>query len=244
MASEAAWTLAELASEDAPALVTACRRLLEAHATLGPMWWVAARMVVATDPFEAARQATEELCSDSTSQMVASRLMRDVEPGAAVAITLPAPATVHALGLAGTRAVRLVASRRPRRVELRRVSSLPESARGFAFEDADLAVEGAALLVVEAAIAGPAGVGVDPEAAVVVNAAGAHSVPVWAVVAAGGSLPESLFVEAVRRSGDRLEVIAPEIFELAIGPLGADSPPELFATSNCPSAPELVRRST
>ncbi|MGH9295606.1 MAG: hypothetical protein ACRD0B_09770, partial [Acidimicrobiales bacterium] len=49
IAIEAAWTLAELATIEPSALVTACRRLIEHHPECGPLWWVSAHLVVADD---------------------------------------------------------------------------------------------------------------------------------------------------------------------------------------------------
>jgi len=74
LASEAAWTLAELAQQEPTALLTACRRLLDRHPACGPMWWVSARLAAADDPVEVARRAAAELCSDTTPDRLAKAL--------------------------------------------------------------------------------------------------------------------------------------------------------------------------
>ena len=49
LAREAATALA-MFSDDPAGLVTACRRLVDRHPTSGPMWWLAARVLVSSDP--------------------------------------------------------------------------------------------------------------------------------------------------------------------------------------------------
>ena len=50
LAAEAAWALADLALHEEPAVLPACRRLLDRHPGCGPLWWVAARILTAGDP--------------------------------------------------------------------------------------------------------------------------------------------------------------------------------------------------
>lgn len=73
---EAAGALASF-GDDPPGLVTACRRLVERHPTCGPMWWLAARMLTASEPVKEAWRAAEELESDVTSQQLVSALPDD-----------------------------------------------------------------------------------------------------------------------------------------------------------------------
>ena len=49
VATEAASALAQMASMDPAGLVPACRRLIEAHLTSGPVWWLSARILGADD---------------------------------------------------------------------------------------------------------------------------------------------------------------------------------------------------
>jgi hypothetical protein len=70
LAAEAAWALADLLEYEPPAAVPACRRLLDRHATSGPMWWVAARVLTAGDPAAEAERTADELADDPTPDLV------------------------------------------------------------------------------------------------------------------------------------------------------------------------------
>jgi len=80
---EAAGALAGF-GDDPPGLVTACRRLVDRHPDVGPMWWLAAKVLGGGDPVSAARAAAEELEDDTT--------------GAVLARALPVEGTVAVLG--------------------------------------------------------------------------------------------------------------------------------------------------
>jgi len=70
LAAEAAWALGDLAQYEAPALVPACRRLLDRQPQCGPLWWVAARVVDASDPLAEAQRCARALEDDPTEQVV------------------------------------------------------------------------------------------------------------------------------------------------------------------------------
>jgi hypothetical protein len=74
LAAEAAWALGDLAMYDDPAVVPACRRLLDRHPGCGPLWWVAARILTAGDRAEEAERCADALESDPTAQ----RLQHDL----------------------------------------------------------------------------------------------------------------------------------------------------------------------
>jgi hypothetical protein len=69
LASEAAWALADLVHHEPPALVPACRRLLQRHPGCGPMWWVAARVLSAGDPVAEAERCALEIDTDPTAEL-------------------------------------------------------------------------------------------------------------------------------------------------------------------------------
>jgi hypothetical protein len=71
IAIEAAEALAGLAHTP-QALVPSCRRLLEAHPSCGPLWWVAARMIVADEARGAAYSSIDALEQDQTAEELAS----------------------------------------------------------------------------------------------------------------------------------------------------------------------------
>ncbi|HXW35102.1 MAG TPA: hypothetical protein VEJ87_11030 [Acidimicrobiales bacterium] len=70
LGSEAAWALADLALDEPAALVPACRRLLAVHPGCGPLWWVAARVLSASDPVEEAERCAGAIDGDPTPDLV------------------------------------------------------------------------------------------------------------------------------------------------------------------------------
>jgi hypothetical protein len=70
LAAEAAWALADLAVREAPAVLPACRRLLDRHPGCGPMWWVAARIVTAGDPVAEGERCADALEGDETDEIL------------------------------------------------------------------------------------------------------------------------------------------------------------------------------
>ena len=70
LAAEAAWALADLAETEAPAVLPACRRLLDHHPDCAPLWWVAAHVLTAGDPVDEAQRCGDELESDPTIDLL------------------------------------------------------------------------------------------------------------------------------------------------------------------------------
>src|SRR5438445_10039632 len=73
LAIEAADALAAFASEPA-SLVVACRRVLAHHRSSGPLWWVCARILAASDASAAARDASRLLETDRTADRLGATL--------------------------------------------------------------------------------------------------------------------------------------------------------------------------
>lgn len=71
---EAAYALAELAEEEPPALLPACRRLLERNPTCGPLWWVCAHLLCAGDPMAEAVRCAAALEDDPTEDRLEEAL--------------------------------------------------------------------------------------------------------------------------------------------------------------------------
>ncbi|MGA3354614.1 MAG: hypothetical protein ABSD85_15740 [Acidimicrobiales bacterium] len=242
LAAEAAWTISELAVEDPAAVVTACRRLVESHVTAGPMWWVAATLLVAPDPGQAAQRAVDDLLSDPTADLLAEVLSEHLGTGAVVVVACPAETVLEALSQARSAAVRVVGSLPARRAELRRFEAVVPAASGWDLDEAVDAVQGAGLVLVEALAAGPAGVLLATGTEGLVNAARAASVPLWAVVGAGRVLHAQLLEEMLRRADGEVELIGPGSIEVVIGPSGPGTPAEGLGRQPCPPAPELLVR--
>jgi len=239
LAVEAAWTISELAGDDPAAVVTACRRLVEAHVTVGPLWWVAASVLAAPDPERAARQAADELVADTTAGLLAEALSGRI--GEAPVMAWPAEIVLEALSCRSWAAPRVVAASSGRRAEMRKPGAAAEASH-WRFEEAREAVDGASVVLVEAFAAGRAGLLVTPGVDVLVEAARRTSVPIWGVVGAGRMLDGRLLDELSRRAGERAERVEPGLLDAVIGPSGLEAPSEGLGRPLCPPAPELLVR--
>ena len=198
LAQEAAEALGSLTYE-AQALVPACRRLIEAHPSCGPLWWVAARVIVADEPFDAAYAAIEALEDDST----ADELAAGFPAGASVVIPAKAGLAI-ALNLRPDLSVTVVGMPYRLNEVLRRLSRVADvvgiDARDFDADGAEMIGDGPHLLVLEALAAGPSGFLVDRDQAVLAGAAIMAEVPCWVATGVGRILPAELFAEILDRT--------------------------------------------
>jgi hypothetical protein len=242
LAAEAAWTLSELAADEPHAVVTACRRLLQSHVTAGPIWWVAATVLVAPDIEEAARRAVGELCGDPTADLLAGELGLRFARDATLVVACPADTVREALGKRPSTDVRVFGSSPGLRSEVRAFGGLVEQASGWELEEANDALDGAALVLVEALAAGPRGLLVRPGVAALGDAARGAGIPLWGVAGVGRLLHCQLFDEMLRRAGDDVELIDPTAVEAMVGPSGLEDPVEGLVGATCPAAPELLVR--
>lgn len=244
LAREAASALASFSGQPA-ALVTACRRLVDRQPTCAPVWWVAARVLAATDTAREAWRAGDELACDTTAARLTEAISEDTTvvvvgwpEQAAEALLARGDVTVlvvDALGEGGQLAG-----------WLRRAGGeshlVPEAG-------AAAAVAAGKLVLLDASALGPTGlVSVAGSAAVAAVARQRH-VPVWAVAGVGRVLPEPLWDALAggldRRDGaawDQAEEIVPrEWVDAVAGPTGVTTVDEALARPTCPPAPELAR---
>jgi len=245
LASEAAFTLGELAEAEPAAVLTACRRLLERHPSCGPLYWTSARLLAAADPSVAAQQAASELWNDETAEHVARELAATFTPGTVLATAEPAELVAEALRRRGRFSVRYVAEFSSLRLGVRALASVADDVTGFDRDECEEALEGAEVAVVEALAAGPALVLLSPAAAALSREAAASDVPVWLCVGAGRALPAGLAAAAARASlgAGAAEVLAPDEFNVALGPDGPADPAVVVSRATCPPGTELVGRS-
>jgi hypothetical protein len=245
---QAAAALADVVRVEPVGLVPACRRLIERHVTTGPVWWLAARMLTASDPVEAAWAAAAELEDDPTSRLLAA--------------ALPDEGTVMVVGWPDLAAASL---RRRGDLEVLVVDAIGEgSALAPRLRDTgmdvalvpDSGVAAAAvvsgLVVIEAFAAGPTGVlavaGSHSAAAVAGNA----GIPVWAVVGVGRALPGALWDallsrldEDVDEPWDRgVELVPAGLITATAGPQGLTATSDGLGQTSCPVAPELLRHTS
>ena len=243
LAREAACALAGFGNDPA-ALVTACRRLVDRHPTMGPMWWVAARVLAAADPIDEAHKAADELESDPTPGQVTARIPTE---GRVTVLGWPEHAG-WALRRSGGLELCIVDVAgqwsslidRLDRAGLEPVE-VPESGLG-------VAASSSTLVLLEADALGPDGflaAAGSHAAAAVARSAG---VPVWLVAGRGRVLPKRLW-EALcsRLDADdepwlaEEEVVPLSLVDSVIGPNGPTSPEDAVRRADCPIAPELLR---
>lgn len=249
LASEAAYTLAELSRYEPSAVLTACRRLLEAHPSCGPLWWVGANLAAAGDALEAGRHAGAELCSDPTADRLAAALRSSVAGGDVVVLGVPVDLALEGLHRSKPYRLRVLGEAFDLRRAIRALAVSGESGDvvGYSGGDEDEAVTGASVVLVEVLAAGAAGCLVDPSAVYLVDAARAAGVPVWALAGVGRALPAPMFEAAVERSTldpDRpvAAVVGLDAFSLAICPDGTARPQSLAVAFTCPPGLELLRK--
>lgn len=241
---EAAGALAGF-GDDPDGLVTACRRLVDRHPAVGPMWWMAARVLAAADPVAEAWRAADEIDADPTAELLGSALPDDATvvlvgwPEQAVAALHRRgdiePLVVHA----GGDGLSLVA--RLRRSDLD-AAHVPDAGVGAAVAEADL-------VLLEATALGPDGFVAQTASRPAAAVAATVDVPVWVVAGAGRVLPGRLWEALVNRLGqsevepwDRDEEVMPFAgVTQVIGPGGPQSPEDAVRRADCPVSPELLR---
>jgi hypothetical protein len=245
LAREAATALAEIAEADPAGLVPACRRLVERHLTSGPVWWVSARVLSAADPAEAALSAAVDLEEDQTDRHLAALL-----PDSATVTVIGWPeATADALRKRGDVEVLVVDSTGEGGGLARRLSNagseceiIPNTGVGPAAAVSDL-------VVVEAFVAGPAGVLAAPGSLPAAAVAAHSGRPAWLVAPTGRVLPEALWDALLTRFDDTAgepwersaELVPARLISRLIGPEGEIGVVEGLSTATCPVAPELLR---
>lgn len=235
LVDEAADCLADF-DEDPAQLVLVCRRLLAHHPANGPLWWLCARVVGASDPATAAVDAMRVVARDRTADRLAAVLpFPHDEPvvvlgwpeatGAALAqrpdldVVVVRPAS----GDRGLRA-RLGAADRPVR--------MVDLTEAMALDASHLLVEVQATSPTTALV---------PEGVADLRW-GLPSAALWLVAPVDRILPERLFAVMRDRAGeDDGEVL--EVAEAAriAGPGGLDSAERFVTRLDCPLAPELLR---
>ncbi|HEY1636626.1 MAG TPA: hypothetical protein VGF64_17865 [Acidimicrobiales bacterium] len=244
LAAEAAHALAGFA-DDPAALVTACRRLVDRHPTVGPLWWVACRVLAASNPQQEVWKVADELDADPTPLVLA-----DLIPGEATVAVLGWPELVgRTLVRRGDLRVLLVDALGESAGLARRlrssggdVAEVAESGLGSAVATSDLVVLEASLL------SGGQFISLAGSRAAA-SVARQALVPVWVVAGAGRVLPNRLG-EAVRRRvdvspdlpWDRDDELVPiDLADLVVGPSGAGPAAEALRRADCPVTPELLR---
>lgn len=233
---EAARALMSVTIDDPVALVTGCRRLVDRHPTVGAIWWLAARVLVASDPLAEAHAAADELDADETARHLAVALPED----ATITVVGWAEQSAGALRRRGDLDVLLVESGYDGWEE--DVTCVPQSGLGAAVAESDL-------VLLEAGALGPSGFVAAAGSRAAAAVARQAGIDVWVVAGAGRVLPGRLWeaVESrIASMGEPWE-LAEEIVPLDLvthvaGPAGISPASEAPKRADCPIAPELLRR--
>lgn len=240
---EAAEALA-LVGDDLAGMVTACRRLIDRHPEVGPMWWLGARVLAAQDPPAEAYAAADALDADPTARVVAAHL-----PDDATVTVLGWPEQAGAaLRRRGDLEVLVVDSQGEGSGLVRRLRGSGADAVTVAEGALGGAVRESALVLLEATALGPDGF-VATAGSLAAAALGAGlGLEVWVVAGAGRVLPGRLWEALVTRITDagepwelQHEVVPLDWVTAVVGPTGPHVPAEAVQRADCPIVPELLR---
>ncbi len=244
LTSEAAYALSSLAYQEPRELLTACRRLLHAQPTVGPLWWLCARLVMASNPSQVAHEVVDELHEDRTAR----NLSHEMADNSVVGVSGWPGITLAGLRKRGDAAVLVLD------VEGQGFSAVHyledqyvDASQVDSHQLAGLVSE-ADLIIVEAAAAGDAAMLTDVGSYGLAAVAKAQNVPVWAVVGPGRHLPEQFFAEILLRTHDAdrpawvggYDVLPYGLIDSVVTATGRRSISDL-GKSKCPFAPELLR---
>lgn len=228
---------------DPAGLVAAARRLVALHPTVGQMWWMCSRVLVASHPRTEARSATALLEGDPTAPLLAEALLDE----ARVLIVGWPPTVVPALARRGD--VLVLAADDGTRVDVGRLLSrvdvtvldVPAEGVGEAAATADVVLLEAVALGPDAALAAPG----SRAAAAVARAAGRT---VWLVAPVGTVLPAPVFAACTEAAidpdepwGSGHDLVPLALVDRVVGPSGVVEVAVGTTTAVAPVAPELLR---
>ena len=228
---------------DPAAMLTACRRLLTRQPAVGPLWWMCARLVTATDARSAARSVARELREDRTGRC----LVDDLPDGATVAIAGWPDLTVAGLPRRGDVRVLVVDVEGQGPAVVRRLER-----HDVVAEDIDPAkiggvVEESDVVIVEAGAAGSAAALVDVGSVPLAATARALGRPVWLVAGVGRRVLEPYWQAIVERVDDRdlppflapFEILSLGLVDVVVTPDGP-VPVDQLGPPDMPLASELL----
>lgn len=232
MLREAALSLARFA-DDQPALVTACRRLVDRHPANGPIWWLAASMLTAIDPVDAAATCVQRSGADETLADVSTALPDD----ATICVLGWPPRLADALAPRGDLNVRVIDAEGDGPGFVRLLEDVDVPATDVDVTGMGGAVATADLVLLEASAIGPE-VAVSPSGSWPMAAlARTASVPVWLVGGVGRLVGASTWPALF----DRLVggTVAP--WEGGVDRLPLDLVDRIFGDDETVEVPELFR---
>lgn len=245
MVRETAHALASMGFDGA-GLVVACRRVVERHPGIGPLWWLCARMLTAADPGEVAWELSAMIDDDPTASKLATAI-----PDDATVLTVGAPdLPAQALYRRGDVRVLAVDSRHSASAFLQRLERYDVACEPVQPEAMARAVGAADVVLLEALAVSPERVIAPIGSASAAFVALASGVPVWLAAGVGRRLPPPMLAAMIDRlaTTDEPWELDDDVFltgtlTKVAGPDGVvDATPEALAPE-CPMTSELLRSS-
>jgi hypothetical protein len=240
---EAAGALASI-GDDLPGLVTGCRRLIDRHPTVGPMWWLGGRVLASGDPVREAYSAANDLDADTTSAALAAHLPDEVT----VTILGWPEQAGDALRRRGDLEVLVVDARGEGSTFARRLASSGVEAFEVAESGTGGAVRESGVLLLEATAFGPTGCIATAGSMAAAAVAAGLGVPVWVTAGVGRVLPARLWDALLTRLDDQGdpweledELVPIEWLTTVVGPDGPMPAADAAQRADCPVVPELLR---
>jgi hypothetical protein len=230
---------------DPPALVAACRRIVDRHPTSGALWWLCATVLTAPDGREAAWEAVDAIDADPTMGELAHAL-----PGDSTACVIGWPEIVgDALPRRGDVEVLAVDSLGEGSGLVRRLMHAGIDAVDVPTSGLGAAVASSDVLLLEAVAAGPDGF-VAVSGSLAASTVARHAeVPVWVTIGIGRMLPARMWEGVSGRQATRAadpwdldeEVVPFSLVDQVCGPRGLEAPAEAIRHTDCPIAQELLQ---
>jgi hypothetical protein len=242
---EAAMALASLRVDPAN-LVIACRRIVERHPELGPVWWLCSRLLTSDDPSELAWDLADEIDADATDRKIAMAL-----PDQAVVVTIGWPEVGGAaLMRRGDVSVLCADSRHRASSFVQRLERYEIECDPIPSESLARAAAVADLVLIEAVAASSQRVLAPVGSTVVAAVARTVGTPVWLAAGIGRRLPVQ-YVDAI---AERVLADA-AVWDLEVDDVPVDLISHVGSIdgvsddvagslgADCPFAPELLRTS-
>lgn len=237
---------------DPSGLVVACRRIVERHPDCGPLWWLCARMLTASDPFEMAWDIADEIAHDPTPVELSRRI-----PDDSIVVTVGWPDVVgRALARRGDVTVYVVDSHHQGSSFVQRLERHDVPCELVPAEGLAAAIAASDLVLVDALAVSPERL-IAPMGSTAAAMVGSRSgVPVWLAAGVGRRLPDDYVGAMIERMAAAVDVpwhaehdVVPiDQVSHVVGAAGLDVvDPAVGAAAliepECPMAPELLRPS-
>lgn len=232
-------------ADDPASLVTACRRLVDRHPANGPVWWLCARTLTASDPAAEAWRCLDEAMGDPTP----TELTHAFPDGARVGVVGWPDRLLPPFGRRGDLEVLVVDVEGEGPGFVRELDDHQVAAVDVAVTGLAPAAAASDLIVLDATAIGPETAIVAAGGWAMAAVAKAAGVPVWLVAGVGRVLPASLWPSVTGRlrggatapwdSGR--DLLPLELVDAMVGPTGPEPVAAGLRRGDVPDAPELRR---